>query len=99
MRGLISTRSAQPLWRAYKIRDPGAGIKRNLAYVPRDDYKFRIKAAIVAVQLSAGLAVELSDYVKHDTGNGIVDVRQWAFRYTVLPPNLALFAMCLVDSP
>jgi len=84
--------SAHPLWRAYNIRDTGAGIKSQLAYVPRNDYKLGIKAAIVAVQLSASLAVELSNYVDHDyrRGKRIVDVQQWAYRYTVLPPPLSL---------
>jgi hypothetical protein len=88
-----------PLWLAQKIQEKGTEIKNQLAYVPgqRRSYKSNIKGMIVAVQVSAGLAVDLSDYATANKDRRIVDVSQWIFRYTVLPAHLALFAMCLVD--
>ncbi len=87
---------AHPLWRAHKIREHGADIKRELLHSAYDKPEDRLRAAIVALQQSASFSVALSDYVDHDHGR-IVSVQDWAFRYTVLPADIALYALCLVD--
>jgi hypothetical protein len=84
-----------PLWRAHKVREVGAGIKRELRPWTYDTPKDRLRAAIVALQQSASFSVALTDYLDHDRGR-IIDAQNWSFRYTVLPADLAMYALCLV---
>jgi hypothetical protein len=86
---------AHPLWRAHKIREAGTDIKRALRPWMHDTPEDRLRAAIVALQQSASFSVALSDYVDHDRGR-IINVQDWAFRYTVLPADLETYAHCLV---
>jgi hypothetical protein len=60
-----------------------------------DTPKDRLQAVIIALQYSAAFSVALNDYPDHDRGR-IIDARNWAFRYTVLPADIAMYALCLV---
>jgi hypothetical protein len=87
---------AHPLWGAHKIRKTGANIKQALRPWMHDTPEDRLRAAIVALQQSASFSLALSDYVDHDRGRRIINVQDWAFRYTVLPTDIAMYALCLL---
>jgi hypothetical protein len=89
--------TTHPLWYAYQVRRHGEDIKQSLRIWSYDMPQHRANAAIVALQKSAAFSVALSDYVDHDRQRRIINVQDWAYRYTVLPPHLALYAMCLVN--
>jgi hypothetical protein len=82
---------AHPLWRAHKVRDTGADIKRALHPSLPDMPEDRLRVAIFALRRSASFSLALSDYLDHDRGR-IIDVQGWAYRYTVLPANLERYA-------
>jgi hypothetical protein len=86
---------AHPLWYAYKVREAGDNIKRALRPWMYDTPKDRLQAAIIALQYSAAFSVALNDYLDHDRGR-IIDAQNWSFRYTILPADLARYALCLV---
>jgi hypothetical protein len=91
--------SAHPLWKAHKVREEGADIKRALRSPWTQTPEDRLRAAIFALQRSAWFSVTLSDYGDQDRGRSrrIINKQDWAFRYTVLPGNLEKYAQCLVD--
>jgi hypothetical protein len=88
---------SHPLWRANKIRNEAADIKRTLALTLTTP-DWRIKRAIMALGSSASLVEELSEYADKNPGRRIVDVQQWSYNYTVLVGQLQAFALCLVDN-
>jgi hypothetical protein len=89
-----------PLWKAHKVREEGADIKRALPPWTQTS-EDRLRAAIFALQRSAWLSVTLSDYVDQDRGRArgrrIINERDWSFRYTVLPADLEKYAQCLLN--
>jgi hypothetical protein len=84
-----------PLWSAHKVREAGADVKRALRPRIYDTPKDRLQAAIVALQQSASFSVALNNYLDQDRGR-IIDAQNWSFRYTVLPADFAMYALCLV---
>ena len=89
---------SHPLWQANKIRDKALDIGDSLALTLTQTPDWRIKRAIIALGTGASLVDELGEYANKNPGRRIVDVRQWAYNYTVLVYQLQRFALCLVDN-
>lgn len=94
----IRNAMSHPLWKANKIRDAAADIKDKLAPTLTQTPDRRIKQAIRALGNSAFFVRLLSEYADKNPGRRIVDVQQWAIKYSLVAHQLEHFALCLVDN-
>jgi hypothetical protein len=88
---------AHPLWATHMIRENGDSIKRELLPQTPDTPVAQLHRAILALEKSAMLILQLKDYAAKDRGGRIINMNDWTRRYIDLPKNLADYAQCLVD--